>query len=153
MSSTRLISPRKAAMSRPTWGVYMGSNCCFLAREGHRQPIRGHMNIWFRNAVLQAGVVNSADAAADLLDQLHAVEHIEEQGVSGDAPAAQILFSHPGGKSPRCHDLNPVLEDVNLHVCGAAVVTVGDGVYHSLPQGALGQLQPLVSSLGVGNEG
>ena len=59
-------------------GEHMGGNCRFLAREGHRQPIRGHMNIRFRNAVLQAGVVNSPDATADLLDQLHAVEHIEE---------------------------------------------------------------------------
>ena len=107
----------------------MRGNSRFLARKGHRQPIRGHMNIRFCNAVLQAGVVNSPDAAADLLDQPHTVEHIEEQGVAWDAPAAQVLFSHPGGKSPRCHDLNPVLEDVNLHVGRAAVVTVGNGVY------------------------
>ena len=133
------------------WGYMMGASR-FLAREGHRHPIGGHLDSWVCDAVLQAGVVNPPDAAADLLHQLHPVEHTEEQGVSGYALAAQVFLFHPGGKSPRRHNLHTVLKDVNLHVGGAAIVAMGDGVHHSLPQGALGQLQPLVSSLCVGNE-
>ncbi len=138
------------------WGFmrgYMWGNGHFATREGHYHPIGGDLNDRLRNAVLQTGVVNSADAAADLLDQLHTVEQIEEQRVPRDAPAAQVLLSHSGGKSARRHALHPVLEDVNLHVGGAAIVTVSDGVDHGLSQCALGQLQPLVSSLRVGNEG
>ena len=59
------------------WG-FMRGNGHFATREGHYHPIGGDLNDWLRYAVLQTGIVNSADAAADLLDQLHTVEHIEE---------------------------------------------------------------------------
>ena len=52
------------------------------------------------------------------------------------APADIVLLPHSGGKSAWCHDLHPVLEDVNLHVGGAAIVTVGDGVYHGRSRAA-----------------
>ena len=56
----------------------MRGNGHFTTREGHCHPIGGDLNDRLRNAVLPTGVVNSADAAAGLLDQLHTVEHIEE---------------------------------------------------------------------------
>ena len=112
---------------------YMGGDSRRLARKGYRQPIGRDLKLRWRYAVLQASVVNSTDATADLLDQLHAVEQIKKQRVPGDAPAAQVFFSHSGGKPPRRYDLDPVLEDVNLYVGRAAIVTVSDGIYHSLP--------------------
>ena len=53
------------------WGFmrgYMWGNGHFATREGHYHPIGGDLNDRLRNAVLQTGVANSADAAADLLD-------------------------------------------------------------------------------------
>ena len=103
--------------------------------------------------MLQTSVVNPPDAAADLFHQFHAVERTEEQGISGNALAAQVLLPHPSGKSPQRYDLHPVLEDVNLHVGCAAIVAVGNGVHHGLSQCALWQLQPFVPALGMGYEG
>ena len=44
-------------------------------------------------------------------------------------------------------------KDMHLHIGRAAIVAMGNGIHNSLPEGTLGQFQPLVSPLGMGNEG
>ena len=75
----------------------MGGDCRHLAREGHRQPIGGHLYGWFCDAMFQTGVVNTPDATTDLFHQLHPVEHTEEQGVSGNALAAPCVSPASAG--------------------------------------------------------
>ena len=87
----------------------MGGDRRFLARESHSQPIGGHLYGWFCDAMFQTGVVNTPDATTDLFHQLHPVEHTEEQGVSGNALAAQVFLTHTGRQCPRRDDLHPVL--------------------------------------------
>ena len=51
----------------------MGGDCRHLAREGHRQPIGGHLYGWFCDAMFQTSVVNTPDAITDLF-QLKGLE-------------------------------------------------------------------------------
>ena len=105
-----------------------------------------------RHAVVQALLTNAPDAAPDLLHHAHAAEHVEQQAVARHARDADGLFAHPGRQSARRHDLQPVVEQVHLHVGRGAVVAVGDGVHQRLADRPFGQLQTLMPAVQVRNQ-
>ena len=76
-----------------------------LPRECGRHPILGDIDQRLGHAVVATQLANAPDAAADLLDQSHAVEHAEHEWIPRDALRAQVLFAHPGRQTPWRHDL------------------------------------------------
>ena len=88
----------------------------------------GDLDCRLGNLVVAAELANSPDAASDLLDQTHAVEHAEQERISGDALCAQILFAHPGWQAAGAHDLQSIMEEVGLYIRRGSVVSMGDGI-------------------------
>ncbi len=64
---------------------------------------------------------------------------------------AEYVFRFHAGRQPTgCDDLQPIVIDMHLHICGGTVIPVGDGVYQRLARGIIWQLQPLIQPLAWG---
>ena len=77
-------------------------------RKRRRHPILGDVDQRLGDLVVGAQLVNASHATVGLLDQPHAVQHAEQEGIPRDAFRAQVLFMHACWQTTRRHVSNVI---------------------------------------------
>ena len=135
-------------------------------RSSHSSPDSSLGLVWYRDSYCSTGVAalgnvtvircsersmtgsatpcpraelrNTPDARTHLLDHVHPAQNAEQQRHPGHARGPEIRLRHSRGQTPRNDELDPILDEVNLHPRRRAAVAVSHSARYGHPVGVSG---------------